>query len=691
MKLAFDVYLDKVDPVTPMFTEGKKNGSIQLTEGCEAFYEQTGDKNGLELEIDIKKHNKNQFFEAVESQLMYMPDIKFMHKRQGSLTYQEIDIAAKELYRDDNVVISESTVYDKPHILLGAGKALVNYGFVAFNELEIEPKRGAVGLILDINDIEVTPSREAPIWSPKTREAVLQKYSDVSKKAAEYINKELSEEKDYLEWIVKAAQTMSALKHGNNDSVVGRLASIIDASAITDIKFPRDNSIEYSPKILHMMGDKLVARVVSYTSWQKKVERTNVNDLSSFSRPVYFTKDKADMYVDRYLYENEGEFILIQAKEGYKQDTFAKYVLNSQKIQDYSKVEVPEDLLELYKAADDSSEMTDSAAGISSNADNAKAVAIRRKLESKIVLHELNHSNNDYVFSSKEVAILDLATKFQADKTVIYGSGNDRSDLKALAKIFPANYMNCYEHRSRNGADEDDIAYKVIYDASKTIEMVLTSEDNKKHLSISSKYKEPFSFVVKSYNKRTGKLVFSDDIKAAATAAVLDNLISGSYAMKFAHENMEEIDKPIHDFHKKLHAGWISRSRRPLKMANRQEFYRECIELAMIKEGFLGGDTKELIEEINDLVPGILCDKIDYITEVDILYTDLIEKVLTNIDKYKDISELVTLYCDKYYYNAKDKQAVANQLSNIMNQLNPVEDDEIVQQSDNTGGEGQDG
>lgn len=681
-KTAFDVYLDKVDPITSPFSHGKKNDSMQLTNECRAFYEITEEKNGLEIEVEVKKHNKKQFFEAVESQLMYMPDIKFMHKELGSLSYKTIDISAKTLYKDDNVIISESTVYDKPHILLGAGEALVNYGFVAFNELEIEPKRGAVGLILDINDIEVTPSREAPVWSSKTRDAVLKKYEDVSKKAAEYINAELSTEKDYIKWLVKAAQTMGALKHGNNDSVVGRLASIIDASAITNIKFPRDTSIEFENKASIMLGDKLVARLVKYNSYTKKIERNNVTDLASLSKPIYFTKDKADMYKDRYIYENDGEFVLIQAKDGFRTDTFAKFVLNSAELQNYADKQVPEDILELYKAVEEGDEgMTE--AGSSST--DPRAAMLRRKAEAKVLLHKLNRSNGDYVFSTKELPILDLPLEFTSDKVVVYGSGNDRKDLKNLARLFPANYLAQYEHKTYNVGD--DQGFRCIYNPPKLIDMVVTAEENKKHLALSEKYKTPYKFVVKSYNKTTGKLVFSDDIKAVATAAVMKSLIEDSHAKYFHKENMEYLDKAIYKEYTEFTTGWTNSYRRPVRFANKTTFYRECIELSMINAGLLGGDIPELLETINDSLPGILCEDVDVVTDVDILFMEPIKKLIKDIENYKDISELLFLFSDHYFYQDDVRDKVADQIKKII-ELNRKANDEILQQSDNTGSEG---
>lgn len=661
-KTAFDVFLDKVDPITPMFSGKTKNHSIELTPDCVAFYEDTDLKNGLEIEIEVKKHNKKQFFEAIESQLMYMPDIKFLHKEIDKLSYNEIDVAAKVLYRDANVIISESTIYDKPHILLGAGKALVNYGFISFNELEIEPKQGSVGLILDINDIEVTPSREAPIWSPKTREAVLQKYSDVSRKAADYINAELATEKDYLKWMLKAAQTMSALKSGNNDSVVGRLASIIDASAITNIRYPRDLNIEFHNNVGMMFGDKLAIRMIRYDKYNNKISRDNLNNLTGLSKPIYFTGDKADMYKDRYIYEDKGDFILIQGKDGYKIDTFAKYVLNSGELQSYDNVIVPEDILDQYKTV----AISDDTSSVAASSD-PRLLSIQRKLDNKIILHKLNYTGNDFVFSADESRIADLSGKFDAGQTVIYGTGNDRNDLKTLAKMFPANYLEARHRPSYNANEYPPEVYKLFYENETSLNMVITAEENKKNLdTLPNKFKEAHTFIIESFNAKTGKLVFTPDIKAIATAAVMDSLINTSHAKYFASDNFKQLDVSIHDYYAKFKQGWGRNETRPVRFANKTPFYRECIELAMIDNELLGGDKQELLDAINDTVPSMLCDYIGTsIKSVDILYAEPIKKLIASIAKYQPIKEIIELYANKYYYDDKSKKALADEIDKL--------------------------
>ena len=39
-----------------------------------------------------KKHEKKEFFRAIEEQLMYIPDVKFQHKPQKDFSFNDINI-----------------------------------------------------------------------------------------------------------------------------------------------------------------------------------------------------------------------------------------------------------------------------------------------------------------------------------------------------------------------------------------------------------------------------------------------------------------------------------------------------------------------------------------------------------------------------------------------------------------------
>jgi len=662
-KFKFDVYLDKVDPVTPKLTNGKVNEYLQLTDDCKAYYEDTSEKNGLEVQVEIKKHNKKLLFEAIQSQLMYLPNVKVYSKPQDSLSYSNVEISAKELYRDDDIIISESTIYDKPHILLGTGKALINYGFVAFNELEIESKRGAVGLILNVNDVEVTPSREALVWSPKTRKAVLESYDRVSSTAAKFVNDSLSSETDYIEWMVKAAQTMSALKSGNNSSVIGRLASIIDSSAITNIKYPLNTQVEYSAKVVEMIGSKLMARRITYDRYTRKIERGNIASVDAFALPVYFTDGKSDMYIDRYISDNEGPFVLIQPKdEFYKSDLFAKLVLSSAKISNYKDVKVPEDTMEAYLAGD-----LDSSGDSDDSSDTTIDRNAIRKANQQIVVHKINKAYSNYVFSAYDTFISDIPSLYESTNTVIYGTSVDRSSMKEIANQFPNGYLACHNDW-RNKSDSKDASgipnYACFNANAKPIEMVVVAIENKKYFANSPKYKSLKEFVLNSYNPTTGKVVFSDDIKAAATASVIGQLF---YEFKVQSILLPNIAKKIipneYDFLNKIHIGWLDKQYKYLCGSSHTPFFSDCIKLQLSDAGILSlSDTQDSLKMVNDLLPDYLCDHIDEINSVDILYLDVIANIKDFLESIKEYLPLIELYSGKYFYDKREEDLVGAQL-----------------------------
>ena len=136
----FDVSLHNVTSSTPKFSKGKKNDFIEVevpqpTEdgGTELkkftfYYEATEDKNGPEVRVPIKKHMKKKIFEAIESQLLYLPGVIFKHKTQQDYEPKDVEISAEILYKDENIIISKSRVFDSPHILLGTGDGLISYG-----------------------------------------------------------------------------------------------------------------------------------------------------------------------------------------------------------------------------------------------------------------------------------------------------------------------------------------------------------------------------------------------------------------------------------------------------------------------------------------------------------------------------------------------------------------------------------
>jgi hypothetical protein len=694
-KFKFDVFLDKVESIIPKFSaKGQANepfvlvpektvteddGTVTEVPAYVAYCEETTDKNGVEIQIEVKKHNKKLFFEAIKAQLMYMPDIKFLVKEEGKSIHTEEPIAAVILYRDENVIISQSTVFNKPHVLLGTGNALINYGFVSFKDLEIEPKNGSVGLIMDINEIEVTPSRESPMWTAKTRAAVLAKYRKVSEMASTYLNKELSMETDYIKWIIKASQIIGAMRHGgSNDSVLSRLASIIDLDDIGEVTFPGDSRVVFDTKPRTLLGEALTVRVISYDSYRHKVERKLIDDLVYLSKPKYFTKLASNPFRDRYINEEKGQFVLFNIKENATIDKLGKYVLASTELIDYDTVDIPQDRMDLYLSE---------AQGLSVDDGTGTAVTVptvdyaaTRKVNKQIVLHMLSGVNGayDYKFSSEDVYISDLFGKF-TDKLVIYTTGGDREALSNLLAVFPKAMLSL----STNSDLANMKAVSIMPLATENrILGVLIAQENVKYIQGSSKYMSMSDVMLKSYDKKTEKLVFSDLLKYAATNSVISSLAQEYLGKRWevlSYTQVSNIDPKL-QLGIKFLASYMQKTAYnngpPRDIMSRPGFLRDVVQYQLYSDKVLEASDEtieDLKKSINTNVPDYLCDSIDDINIVDIVDIDVIKEWIDVFKYYSKYMNLLYLYASHSSYDTATLKESSIQLKEICRVFNSLE------------------
>jgi hypothetical protein len=680
-KFKFDVFLDKVESIIPKFsTKGQANepfvlvpekttidedGNTVVVPAYIAYWEPTTDKNGVEIQIEVKKHNKKLFHEAIEAQLMYMPNIKFMYRELGKSIHVEKPIAAVILYRDANVIISQSTIFNKPHVLLGTGNALINYGFVSFKDLEIEPKNGSVGLIMDINEIEVTPSRESPMWSAKTRAAVLAKYKMVSAMASDYLNKELSTETDYLRWVSKAAQILGSMRsgRGSNDTILSRLASIIDMDDIGSVSYPKDSRIRFDDKPRQMFGESLTVRSISYDNYRKKVTRKNVEDLSALSRDVYFTKLGSNPFRDRYIYEEKGGyFVLINVKENADLDAKGTLVTGSAML-DYDAVVIPQDRMDLYLAeAQDLTE--DDADTITKSSYVATDYAANRKVNKQIVVHHMEDggSTYDYRFTTEDVYITDLFSRY-SDKLVVYTAGGDREIMSNILALFPKPMLSIRSESAFNDFVKG-CAHTILPTAHR-LTGILIAQDNIKYIKNSSKYMSLADLIVKSYNPKTEALEISDLLKFTFTNSVLCSLFDeklGKVAGSMYKKQINFIDEKFHTF-AKFYSNYLRKGcyeMAPRDVMRKDGFFKDLVMYQLYKSGTLSASDEtceELLKKINADVPDYLCDVIDNIAEVDVLNLPLIQEWLGIFDYYgphKYLLELVSAFNDYDQQGLKD-------------------------------------
>lgn len=377
-KYRFNVYAHDVDSIVPKFnlTTGKENSHVLFqivnklgeVEDYPVYYEDTEEKNSVSIILsNIKKHNKKAFIDAVKSQLLYFDNIVCTLIEDGKHTI--VDYKADILYEDDLIVLSNNDYYSKPHLLLNR----VNYGYINWEELELEDKGGNIGIKVQPENVEVNPSRESIMWSDKTKTMVLSRFNDVVDIASKLISKELNET-DFLAWL-RTCYNLNSFTGGGN-TVVGRLSKIVDLS---DVKpaFGPDPTIKFNQKggVLKSMYVRSVdmGKEERNNRMRNVVVRKETSSAASYIRKQIIlikhgerSSNRKDKFLLMHVYphgytamhtpasredmvlagwsETIIDSIMVERnKEGNKSELLWKLITESQDVVFYDKIVVPED------------------------------------------------------------------------------------------------------------------------------------------------------------------------------------------------------------------------------------------------------------------------------------------------------------------------------------------------------------
>lgn len=104
---------------------------------------------------------------------------------------KEIYFRTEILYRDENLIIPKDNYYAVPHLVLNN----VVYGTIDFAEMEMDQKKGNVGIIGDPSEIDVNQSRETVRYTERTRNAIKKYLDNCIGIAQKHINEELQSSK----------------------------------------------------------------------------------------------------------------------------------------------------------------------------------------------------------------------------------------------------------------------------------------------------------------------------------------------------------------------------------------------------------------------------------------------------------------------------------------------------------------
>jgi len=504
-KFKFNIYSSTYDSIIPaMNMELGKENEFLLFDDYKVYWEPTDEKNGVTISLETKKSHKQQYIDAVKSQLLYFSDLKFIVEEEGTETL--INYKAEILYEDNYIVLSDNDYFSKPHLLLNK----VNYGYIDWDEFELEARVGNIGIKVDPDDIDVNPNRESVIWSDRTKVKVLERFKQVTDIATNFINAEL-QEKDYLKWI-RACFSASS-RYGNN-GVLDRLAKIVDLSE-AKIKYSVDPRIEYRQTEL-LNG--LYARYVSLTREQRAnkyknvVKRKEIKMLADYYHLPFFimnAEEKAGNRKDKWLLSMypEGfvavyapfateeemklsgmsdEFIesikIHRAKRDGEEKKFAtpadtfKYISASDGVLTYANVEVPED----FKGTDEEEEEK-----IAETVEEEEEIQLakstadeRRKLEGKILIYtpsaeRYNNYNNSTVdpvkaYEMKKIEIPIKSINDWDSQEIYYARAGEDEMLQFVAMLtrdtYAENFIGhgdryCHASREKDHMNRGDIAW----------------------------------------------------------------------------------------------------------------------------------------------------------------------------------------------------------------------------------------
>jgi hypothetical protein len=468
LEFVFNVYDHKVESLVPQFDLEKliENPTYEFRNGYKCYCRRTTEKNGLTIEVQVKKHHKQLYIDAVTSQLLYFPNVKcFVKSHSGNIS--EVNVKADILYEDDLVVMASNSPYSKPHLVLNG----VNYGYIDFRELELEEKLGNIGIKVAPEKVSINPSRESLIWDDTTRDVVVQRFKEVVSIAENTVNEKLKET-DFMKWVRLCANigTRGLWDSSNDNTILGRLSKVVDMSKV-ELTYPLDKDLKYT----HFLFEPLEAHNVTIRHWRegsKTLKKVVYGDsvVSSIQDglPIYFLKGGFSNRKNKYLmtlhpqgfvgikvplYKEDGS--LVRVEECEESTALKKYlgdnprkerkeaaarrmaklhnaIQASKDLVWYEDVVVPEDFKATEKEEDEEEIVEDV------ETEEAKvSAAERRKLTGATVLHtlrlrpELRNGDTRLFETQKIEAPVHLIDSWSNDE--VFYSSNDQEPLLHLA------------------------------------------------------------------------------------------------------------------------------------------------------------------------------------------------------------------------------------------------------------------
>jgi hypothetical protein len=284
-EFSFNVFKDHVISSVDKFNEdGSINEEYEFYNGYKCYFRKTKKKNKVVVESEVKRHRKQDYFGGIQNQLGYIDNIKFVVFDKNYPSYGDAarDIKSTVVFKTDDIIVGDRNYYAVPQILLKPGKdspIKINYGPINFDELEMKKYTGNVGFVMNINDVDVTPSRESVIWNTKTRDAIKNMFLTAQQAITDIISKKLVTTDN----LPDHTYMLNSMKNKGSSDSMAELYKVIDVSAV-DVKYKGFNISQAALQL----NDNAIKSSFIFTStkviggyYAKKVEDSSFNSALS--------------------------------------------------------------------------------------------------------------------------------------------------------------------------------------------------------------------------------------------------------------------------------------------------------------------------------------------------------------------------------------------------------------------------
>jgi len=189
-KASFMIFKHDYEAITLKTSNGKTEiwtvkMADETIEDKHIYWEKTDDLNGVSITLEVKKHNKSAFIDAVKNQFQYFGGkVHLTYPAEYSNDTMRTKLNDKPLYESDNLLIPQFSTYYAPHILVDG----ISYGTISWPELELENRVGKIAIKVAATSVDITQSRESLKYTEKTKKVILAAIKSAEEEASEYIN-----------------------------------------------------------------------------------------------------------------------------------------------------------------------------------------------------------------------------------------------------------------------------------------------------------------------------------------------------------------------------------------------------------------------------------------------------------------------------------------------------------------------